>query len=88
MFVQNKSLSHIANVMIAQQKVNVEKAREIGEHILHSMVGTPTKDFTFRKANQAVTLGSQLTVTVKSDTVNVVSRCTVAISETDNCQIY
>ena len=42
--------------MIAQQKANVEKARAIGVKILQSMVGTATKVFTFREANQAVTL--------------------------------
>ncbi len=57
--------------MIAQQRVNVEKARDIGVKILQSMAGTSTKEFTFRKANQAVTFGSRSTVKVEGEPVNV-----------------
>ena len=58
--------------MIAQQKDNDEKARVIAVRILQAMVGTSTKEFTFRKANQAVTLGSRSTVNIKGE-------------QTDNC---
>ena len=71
MFLPNNSLFNIANDMIAQQKVNVEKAGEIGVKILQFMVGTSTKEFTFRKAYQAVTLGSQSSVKNKGDPVHV-----------------
>ena len=57
--------------MIAQQRVNLEKAREIGVKILQSMVGTSRKEFTFRKANQAVTLGSRSIVKIKGEHANV-----------------
>ena len=65
-FVQNDSLFNIAKYgMTAQERVNVEKAREIGVKIVESMAGKSTDEFTFRKANQAVTLGSRSTVKIK-----------------------
>ena len=39
--------------MTAQERVNVEKAREIGVKIVESMAGQSTDEFTFRKANQS-----------------------------------
>ena len=45
--------------MTTQERVNVEKAREIGVKIVESMAGKSTDEFTFRNANQAVTLGSR-----------------------------
>ena len=61
-FVQNDSLFNFASGMTAQERVNVEKAREIGVKIVEFMAGKSTDEFTFRKANQAVTLGSRSTV--------------------------
>ena len=58
-FVQNDSLFNIAKCLTAQERVNVEKAREIGVKIVESMAGQSTDEFTFRKANQAVTLRSR-----------------------------
>ena len=70
-FVQNDSLFNIANGMTAKERVNVEKAREIGVEIVESMAGKSTDEFTFRKANQAVTLGSRSTVKIKGEYVNI-----------------
>ena len=70
-FVQNDSLFNIANGMTAQERVNVEKAREIGVNIVESMAGKSTDEITFRKANQAVTLGSRSTVKIKGEHVNI-----------------
>ena len=47
--VQNDSLFNIANGMTAQERVNVEKAREIGVKIVESMAGKSTDEFTFGK---------------------------------------
>ena len=55
----------IANDMTAQERVNFQKAREIGVKIVESMAGKSADEFTFRKANQAVTLGSRSTVRSK-----------------------
>ena len=57
--------------MTAQERFNVEKAREIGVKIVESIAGKSTDKFTFRKANQAVTLGSWSTVKIKGDHVNI-----------------
>ena len=70
-FVQNDSLFNIANGTTAQERVNVEKASLIGVKIVESMAGKSTDEFTFRKANQAVTLGSRSTVKIKGEHVNV-----------------
>ena len=70
-FVQNDSLFNIANGVTAQERVNVEKAREIGVKIVESMAGQSTDEFTFRKANQAVTLGSRSAGKIKDEHVNI-----------------
>ncbi|RUM44712.1 MAG: hypothetical protein DSY80_04115, partial [Desulfocapsa sp.] len=70
-FVQNASLVNIANGMVAQEGVNVERSREVGEHILASMVGESVDNFTFRKVDQAVTLGSKTVVKIKGESVKV-----------------
>ena len=70
-FVQNDSLFNIANGMTAHERVNVEKAREIGVNIVESMAGKSTDEFTFRKANQAVTLGSRSSMKIKGEHVNI-----------------
>ena len=57
--------------MTAQLGVNVNRSREIGEKILTSMVGKSVEEFTFKKADQAKTLGSRATVTIKGETVRV-----------------
>ena len=57
--------------MTAQQGVNVEISRIIGERILASMIGKTVEEFHFRKADQAVTLGSGSTVKVKGEPVKV-----------------
>ena len=57
--------------MTVQERVNVEEAREMGVKIVESMAGKSTDEFTFRNANQAVTLGSRLTVKIKGEHVNI-----------------
>lgn len=46
----SQRLINIANGMTAQEGVNVEKSRQLGEKVLAKMVGKPVKEFTFRKA--------------------------------------
>ena len=70
-FAQNDSLFNIDNGMTAQQVVNVEISRIIGERILASMIGKTVEEFHFRKADQSVTLGSRSTVKVKGEPVEV-----------------
>lgn len=70
-FTDNPSLHNIANGMTAQDGVNVEKSREIGEKNLESMEGKPVEEHTFRKADQAMTLASRTTVKIRGETVAV-----------------
>ena len=55
--------------MTAQRGVNVEISRIIGERMLASMIEKTVEEFHFRKADQAVTLGSRWTVKVKGEPV-------------------
>ena len=70
-FAQNDSLFNTANGITAQQGVNVEITRIIGKRDLAFMIGKTVEEFHFRKADQAVTLGSRLTVKVKGEPVKV-----------------
>ena len=70
-FVENPSLFNIANGMMAQGRVNVDRSREIGEDILDFMVGASVECYVFRKADQATTLGSRSTMKVKGESVTV-----------------
>ena len=72
--VQNDchSLFNIAKYgTTAQERVNVEKSREIGVKIVESMAGKSTDEFTFRKANQAVTLESRSSMNIKGEHMNI-----------------
>ena len=71
-FTQNTdSLLSIATGMTAQEGVNAEKARYIGESIMTSMTGQSVEYFVFRKAAQAVPLGAKTAVKVHGETVTV-----------------
>ena len=71
-FTQNTdSLLSIATDMTAQEGVNAEKARYIGESIMTSMIGQSVDDFVFRKAAQAVPLCAKTVVKVHGETVTV-----------------
>ena len=50
-FVQNNALINIANGMTAENIINVDRAKLIGENIV--------EEFTFRKANEVVTISSR-----------------------------
>ena len=69
--VENPSLFNFANGMTAQEGVNVDRSREIGEDILDFMVGASAECYVFRKAYQATTLGLRSTVKVKGESVTV-----------------
>ena len=43
----------------AHSSVNVDNAAAIGDHILEKMVGDNVCDFSFKKKDQAVTMGSK-----------------------------
>ena len=58
-FVQNNALINIANGMTAESIINVDRAKQIGKNILESMVDNFVEEFTFRKANEVVTMSSR-----------------------------
>ena len=58
-FVQNNALINIANGMTADSIVYVDRAKQIGENILESMVDKTAEEFTFRKADEVVTMSSR-----------------------------
>ena len=58
-FVQNNALINTANGMTAESIINVDRAKQIGENILESMVYNIVEEFTFRKANEVVTMSSR-----------------------------
>lgn len=70
-FAENDSLFNIANGMSAKEGVNVEQTGNIGERILSSMTGKAVDEYTFKKADQVVTLASHSTVKVKGESVRV-----------------
>ena len=70
-FRDNGSLLNIANGISAESNVNVDKAKEVGEHILDEMVGQSVLGFTFRKKNQAVTLDSRSSVKIDDELVQI-----------------
>ena len=58
-FVQSNALINIANGMTAESIINVDRAKQIGENILESMVDNFVEEFTLRKANEVVTMSSR-----------------------------
>ena len=66
------SLKSLSNGRTASERVNADKAKELGEAILDSMTGSTFSDLKLRKCDQAVTLANKsTTIAKKSDTINV-----------------
>ena len=55
-FTAQKGLRNIMNGVHANDTVNVDDAKDIGQGILASMTGTFVTEFAFKRSNQAVTL--------------------------------
>ena len=75
----------------ADNAVNVDHARAIGEKILSSMTGKSATDYTFKRSPQAVTLAAKSSVWIESDTVQVepqllFERLIVACNRSDDLQ--
>ena len=60
---------NIANGVHAHSSVNVDNAAAIGESILEKMVGEKVSDFSFKKKDQAVTMGTKNGVKVDGEIV-------------------
>ena len=70
-FMEDEELRNIATGVTADAKVNVEHAKEIGQTVLNAMVNKPVQNYTFKKANQAITLATKTAVKINGDTVQV-----------------
>ena len=70
-FGSEPSLHNIVRGVAAHDKVNVNKARSVGQTILESMVGNNVNDYSFKSKDQAVTLGSKTTVVIGGEPVQV-----------------
>ena len=70
-FGSEPSLHNIVNGVTAHDKVNVDQAKHVGQTIIRSMVGEKVTEYSFRRKNQAVTLGSKATVVISGDSVPV-----------------
>ena len=62
---------NIANGVCAHSSVNVDNAAAIGDHKLEKMVGEKVSDFSFKKKDQAVTMGSKNGVKVDGEIIEV-----------------
>ena len=70
-FSHDATLHNIATGVTANNNVNVDIAKSIGNSILESMTGHSPEDNTFRKSNIAVTQGAKSSINVDGDIVNV-----------------
>ena len=50
---------------------NVDQAKKIGHDILESMCGNPTKDYTFKKKDTAITMKARSTVQIDGEIIAV-----------------
>ena len=69
-FSHDSTLHNIATGMTANNNVNVDIAKSIGNSILESMTGHSPQVNTFRKSNIAVTQGTKSTINVDGDIMN------------------
>ena len=77
------------NVFHASPSVNCDNAKAIGESILEKMVGEKVSDFSFKRKDQAVTMGSKNGVKVDGEIVQfephiLFQKLAVAAERTDN----
>lgn len=70
-FTSDPSLRNIASGVTADSSVNVDKAKDIGLKILQKMDGANVAQYTFRRNDQAVTLGAKHGIKVDGENVQV-----------------
>ncbi len=91
-FSSDSSLRSIATGVHAHPTVNVDKAVAIGDMILTSMNGTTPAEYTFKKRNQAVTLGlKSSSVKINGDRIQIdplllFQRLTTVIQSSDDLE--
>ena len=70
-FDYDSSLCDIANGVHGNSLVNVQEAKAIGECILEKMVDVKLSEFSFKRKDQAVTLGSKNAIKVNGENIQV-----------------
>ena len=70
-FTGQKGLRKIMNGVHANDTVNVDDAKDIGQGILASMTGTFVTEFAFKRSNQAVTLATKSSVKFDGEKIQV-----------------
>ena len=70
-FDNRMELMSIDTGEIAVATVNVDQAKKIGHDILESMSGNPTKDYTFKKKDTAITMKARSTVQIDGEIIAV-----------------
>ena len=66
-----KGLRNIMNGVHANDTVNVDDAKDIGQGILASMTGTFVTEFAFKRSNQAETLATRSSVKCDREKIQV-----------------
>ena len=61
-FTEDPSIHSISSGVTGDKKVNVDRANSIGEAIIASMVGENVHEYTFKRKDQAITLGSKVSL--------------------------
>ena len=70
-FSQDLTLYSIVNGITADDKVNVHKARDVGQAIIDSMVGKNIYELSFEQKRQAITFASRTPVVINNEPVQV-----------------
>ena len=70
-FDNRMELMSIDTGEIAVATVNVDQAKKIGHDILESMCGNPTKDYTFKKKDTAITMKARSTVQIDGEIIAI-----------------
>ena len=70
-FAEDATLRNIETGMSADIRVNVNSAEEVGNKVLDSIIGKNVLEYSFKKCNQAVTLGSKSSIKVDGEAITV-----------------
>ena len=87
-FTSDPSLRNITSGVTADLSVNVDKANDVGLKILQKMEGANVAQYTFRRNEQAVTLGAKHGIKVDGENVQVAPEllCQHYIAATENIE--
>ena len=70
-FTAQQGLRNIMNGVHANDTVNVDDAKDIGQGILMSMTGKFVTEFAFKRSNQVVTLATKSSVKIDGEKIQV-----------------